>query len=111
MAFKLYQNKSVLQQKNSRYVQGGTAEIVGNFVGYWTPIDLPHDDITDQKFTITADFAYRADKIAYKLYGRSDFQWLVLQYNNIVDIVEELGIGAVLIVPSYTRAIYNLTGN
>jgi hypothetical protein len=111
MAFKLYQNKSSLNNKNCRMVRGGTTEISGQFLGYWDKATFPTDNITDVKFTITSDYAFRADKISYKLYGRDDFQWLVLQYNNIVDINEELTVGSVLILPSYARTLYNLTSD
>lgn len=92
-------------------VQGGTTDVVGNFLGWWEKREFPHDDINDLKFTITSDYAYRPDKIAYKLYGRDDFAWIVLQYNNIVDINEEMGVGAILRVPSYDRALFDITGN
>jgi hypothetical protein len=111
MAFVLYQNKSSLDQKNCRLVQGGTTEMDGNFLAYWEKKEILDNQLDDQIFTITADYAFRPDKISYKLYGRSDFMWIVLQYNNIVDINEELGIGVVLTVPSYGRVLYNITGN
>lgn len=111
MTFKLYQNKSSLSNKNCRLVRGGSAKQEGIFVGYWNKIKFPTDKITDVKFTITADYAFRPDKISYKMYGRDDFQWLVLQYNNIIDINEELTIGTVLILPSYSRTLYNLTSD
>ena len=111
MSFVLYQNKSSLDQPNCRLVRGGTAELDGNFVGYWTKLNLPRDPVTDQKFTITKDFEFRADKISYVLYGTDYYQWLVLEYNNIVDIIEELAVGNVLIVPSYNRTLYNLVSS
>jgi hypothetical protein len=111
MAFKLYQDKSSLQNPNCRMVRGGTPDTVGNFLGYWEKLEIPKDPITDETFTITLDFAFRADKISYKLYGRDDFEWLILQYNNVIDINEELGVGAILIVPSYARTMYNLMNN
>jgi len=111
MAFVLYQNKSSLDNKNCRMVQGGTTDVVGNFLGWWEKREIPRDDVTDVQFIITADYAFRADKISYKLYGRDDYDWLVLEYNNIVDVNEELGVGVILTLPSYDRAMYNLTND
>jgi hypothetical protein len=108
MAFKLYQNKSSLDRKYSRLVAGGTTELIGNFLGWWEKADIPTNFLDDGKFTITKEFEHRPDKIAYYVYGREDFMWLVLQYNNIVDINEELVSGKVLKLPSYSRAMYNL---
>jgi hypothetical protein len=111
MTFKLYQEKSSLLKPNSRMVRGGTATQIGNFIGPWEKREIPKDSVTDTKFTITLDYAYRPDKISAKLYGRDDFAWIILQYNNIVDINEEMGVGMVLIVPSYSRVLYNLTSD
>lgn len=110
MTFKLYKDKSSLDNPNCRLVRGGTIEKNGIFLGYWNKFTFP-TDITDQKFTITLDYAFRPDKISYKLYGRDDFAWLILQYNSIVDINEEMRVGAVLMVPSYSRTIFNLTSD
>lgn len=111
MAFKLYQNKSSLDRKYSRMVAGGTTDQVGNFLGWWEKKNIPKDELDDGKFTVTVEFAFRPDKIAYYVYGREDFMWLVLQYNDIIDINEELATGAVLVLPSYSRAMYNLVND
>ena len=110
MAFKLYTDKSSLDQPYSRLVLGGTVDVLdnGQFLGWWEKDEFPTatDDI---KFTVTLQYQGRPDKISYFMYGREDLQWLVLQYNNIVDINEELVTGAVLTLPSYQRALYSLT--
>lgn len=111
MTFILYQNKSSLDNKNCRLVQGGSTDTIGTFLGWWEKRKIAHDDVTDLQFVITADYAFRPDKISYKLYGRDDYDWIILQYNNIIDINEEMTIGTVLTVPSYDRAMYNLTNN
>lgn len=110
MAFELYTDKSSLDVKDSRLVMGGTTTKTGIFLGYWEKKEIPREPDTDITFSVTNDYAYRADKIAYKLYGRSDLEWIILQYNNIIDIMEELKSGVVLTVPSADRAINNLTG-
>lgn len=109
MAFKLYSNKSSLDQKLSRQVIGGTIETDGIFLGWWNKKVIPRDDLTDIEFEIPTDLAYRADKISYRVYNRDDYQWLILQYNNIVDVNEELYPGAIIYVPSYNRVIYDIS--
>jgi len=92
-------------------VAGGTTDNLGNFLGWWEKLPFEKNSATDIQFTITLFYAYRPDKIAYEIYGREDYQWLVLQYNNIVDINEELSAGKIIVLPSYDRAMYSLTND
>ena len=108
MAFKLYTDKSSVRKKNSRYVQGGIPEIEGNFIKWWERIELAKDDVTDLTYTISEVYAKKPDLIAYDMYRRNDLGWLVLQYNNIVDINEELDTGKVILLPSSDRVFFEL---
>lgn len=93
--------------KFSRYTQGGRTNIHPTRLGWWErlPLEL---DATDIDYTITIQTAGRPDKIAHMFYGRANLMWLVLQYNNIVDVVEELHIGRTIRLPDPTRATFDL---
>lgn len=108
MTFRLYSNKNSLDRKYSRFVVGGKTYQVGDFLGWWEKKDIPKNALDDIKFIITSEFSLRPDKIAKYVYGREDFQWLVLQYNTIVDINEELVTGKTIILPSYQRVMFNI---
>lgn len=108
MAFKLYEDKSSVRKKNSRYVQGGVSEFDDRFVRWWERRTLPRDDVTDSTFTLTATYELRPDLVAFDYYGRSDLAWLVLQYNKIVDINTEFVVGKEIILPSRERVFYEI---
>ena len=108
MAFKLYPDKSSLRKKNSRMLQGGISERSDNFIGWWERDELPRDDITDTVYTISKAYEFKPDLISYDFYGRNDLGWLVLQYNKIVDINEELAVGKTIVLPSKSRAFYQM---
>ncbi len=93
---------SSTSRTKSRYSVGGVPEIFNNRLGWWErTIYTKSDD--DIKFTITPRFSQRPDLIAYNVYQDTELEWLVLQYNNIVDVQEELSIGKVISLPSYSR--------
>lgn len=113
MAFKLYTDKSSLNRKYSRVVLGGTIDVLddGKVLGWWEKNEFPTNQNDDVNFVITSEYECRPDKISYYMYGREDLMWLVLQYNNIIDINEELVAGKTLVLPSYQRALYSLVNN
>lgn len=104
MTFKLYEDKSSVLKKNSRYVQGGDTEVLSNSLGWWEKrTDILTDQSDDITFYITSEFQYRPDKVAYTIYGRHDVEWLILQYNGILDVNTEFVSGKTIKLPSPTR--------
>ena len=104
MTFKLYENKSSVLKKNTRYVQGGDTEVFPKSLGWWEKrIDIPKNQPDDIPFPITLQYQYRPDTVAFLKYGRTDVDWIVLQYNDIVDINEQFIAGRVISLPSATR--------
>lgn len=90
---------------NSRYVKGGFTNTNGRYLGWWERIIIPKgsDDID---LIVTEKYAYRPDLIAKDVYGKETLMWLVLQYNNIVDINELIN-GVSIKLPS-TRRIQSI---
>lgn len=103
--YKVYQNKSSLKRKSSRILQGGTSYISGTKIAWWDMRNIRGDDIQETQYTVTLSTAGRPDLIAFDVYANSELEWVVLQYNNIVDVLEELVIGKQLLLPS--RAYIN----
>lgn len=110
--FKQYENKSSLKKRYCRYVQGGNTDEFPNKLGWWERFDLTYtqnDDIVIKKLPKT--YENRPDLLAYDVYGRSEYEWIILQYNNIVDIQEEFVTGVSLILPSKLRADIDIMSN
>lgn len=93
--------KSTLFNK-SRYVHGGTTVSYPNRLGWWTRRKLPISD-DDIFITINARYNKRPWNVAHDYYGSSDLKWVILQYNNILDVNLEFVTGAVIRIPTPQR--------
>jgi hypothetical protein len=101
--------RSSVLNNNSRYVQGGDTIVNEKRLGWWErDITIPRDDITDIIIDITIEYDGRPDLIAERAYGNAKLAWVVLQYNNIVDTIEELTVGKTITIPSQTRLFYSI---
>lgn len=107
--FELYENKSSLKKSRSRMLSGGTSEIKGNKIGWWERKPLPKEGSTDREIILDEEYAGRPDLVAFDYLGTSRLMWLVLQYNNIVDLNEEFILGTKIVLPSAIRANTLLT--
>lgn len=108
MPFLLYPKKSSVKKKYSRYVHGGTAEVGQKFIRWWERTSLSVGAVDDLEYTISQLYAGQPDLIAYDYYGRADLGWLVLQYNNIVDINVELATGKTIMLPTKDRVFFEI---
>lgn len=88
--------------KNSRYTHGGTTEIDGKFLEWWDRKIYPKDE-SDMFLVLQKTFEGRPDKLASVMYNDSSVWWLILQYNNILDINEEFVAGVQLRLPTKER--------
>ena len=108
--FKLYDKTNSLQYKRSRYVSGGETVSYPKKLGWWErDLSFMKREIDDIQYKITIREAGRPDLICYDVYKRQDLDWLILQYNNIVDPLEELYVGRIIELPSVRRAILDIT--
>ena len=98
---------SSVNKRNSRLVQGGTTTAYPLRLGWWERIAmLPEDD--DLFVTVTNRQDRRPDLIASDYYNRADLAWVVLQFNNIVDINLELQAGAEIRLPTQDRLFFDM---
>lgn len=88
--------------RKSRYVQGGSTEVHPTRLGWWERRNIPraNDDIS---VTIDQKYTKRPDLVAYDAYGSASLQWLVLQFNNILDINTEFVEGKTIFLPTEQR--------
>lgn len=103
--FKLYENKDSSKKTYTRMSSGGEVETIGNLLGWWEKRSLPRDHSTDFTIILGETLHKRPHLVAHKYFGDSRLFWLVLQYNNIVDIEEEFVKGAEIILPTKNRAL------
>lgn len=92
---------------NGRYSQGGSTEIVGNRIGWWERKNFPKSTM-DVSIVITKRYAHRPDLVAYDMYGKTSLMWVVLQYNTILDVMEDFTEGTVIRLPSRSRLFSQL---
>lgn len=90
---------SVYNKKNGRYVLGGQTEVSAGFVEWWEPVDMPKDP-SDIGYYLEAKYVGRPDLLAFAWFGDVGLEWVIPQFNNILDPAEELVEGKFLLIPS-----------
>lgn len=90
------------QVRDGRYVQGGTPDQFSNRIGWWERRAFA-PSVTDVVLPLPARYALRPDLLAYDVYGKATLAWVILQYNNIIDINVEFVQGATILVPTRER--------
>jgi len=99
--FKLYNNKNSLKKRFSRLLQGGITQQLQKRLGWWErDTNFSQERVDDIIFVIDPQTAGRPDLISFSIYGTSMYDWIVLQYNNVVDIQEELVVGKTIRAPT-----------
>lgn len=91
----------------TRYVQGGVTDVFRTRLGWWER-QIIATDVSDFPFTLGFKHANAADLIAFEIYGKEAYEWLVLQFNNIVDPLYELVPGAVIMLPQPARVFTSI---
>lgn len=95
------------RQNSGRYIQGGSVEQYPNRIGWWER-KIMTPDSSDIDFQITIKYDKRPELLAYDLYGSARLMWLLLQFNNIVDINTEFITGKTIRVPTRARVYSEL---
>lgn len=96
--------------KHSRYTHGGTTELDGKFLEWWDRKKFTKDT-SDLFYVLEKTYEGRPDKLASVFYGDSSVWWLILQFNNILDVNEEFVAGVELRMPTKERLLQDmLTG-
>ena len=90
-----------------RYTAGGTSESFTDRIGWWNRKIFPTSE-TDVFVTLTPRYALRPDNLMFDMYGTASISWLVLQYNNIIDINTEFIVGSVIRLPTKSRLFTQL---
>lgn len=99
---------SSADNKKSRYVNGGITEVFSTRLGWWERIiyERHRDDIS---YKIEPKYHNRPDLLAFDIYGSPAYMWVVLQYNNILDVNLEFIEGQTITIPSPNRVKLEMT--
>lgn len=108
MAIKEYSNKSSVLKKRSRYVHGGDTTVNKKRLGWWEKYLFERNDVTDIRVYIDSKYDRRPDLVAFDFYGDATLEWIILQSNNIVDVVEEFTLGKTITIPSSNRVFFTI---
>lgn len=87
----------------SRYTSGGKVhkDAKGKVI-YWERISIPKD-MDDIPYIIAAKYDRAPDLLAFDMYGSSSYEWVILQFNNIIDVHEEFRVGKEITLPSIKK--------
>lgn len=96
-----------INQRDGRYTQGGITDSFPNRLGWWERRTIPKDD-SDIYLIVSKRGEGRPDLISDQIYGSAYYAWFIMQYNSIVDPVEELVTGKKLRLPIPSRLKINI---
>jgi hypothetical protein len=88
--------------KNSRYTLGGVTEVSPGFYEWWER-QIYQKDPSDIVYIMEKKYENRPDLLAHLFYEDSKLWWLICQYNNILDVANELIMGKLLYIPDINR--------
>jgi hypothetical protein len=96
--------RTSVRNRTSRYVQGGETDVYPKRLGWWERDIETFQYSTDDLFVkLAPQYDKRPDAFAADYFGQAGLQWVVLQYNSIVDINEEFRAGKTIRVPEASR--------
>lgn len=101
---------AVLKSMNSRlsrYRQGGKSTEHVDRLGWWERKLFPKHT-SDVSFVLPAKYAANPGMLAYDVYGNANLEWLVLQYNNIINPHTEFVEGVTITLPTVNRTMTEL---
>lgn len=93
---------STLNTKNGRYVLGGVTEVSLSTLEWWNKNEMPRDS-SDITYVMEKKYEGRPDLLGYVFYADSALWWIICQYNNILNPLEELVEGKILFIPTMER--------
>lgn len=100
--------KKSTDARSSRLVQGGLTDKYNNRLGWWERYRFPTSN-SDVRYIIPQSRDRRPDLVAKDVYNQVKLSWLVLQYNNIIDIETEFRAGRELLLPTQQRVMAQIT--
>ena len=90
-------------------LQGGETEVFKDRLGWYEKrTDIEKNRYDDTIFTLTKKYEHKPWLVSKMFLDREDLDWLVLEYNEIVDIMEEFVVGREIRIPSKNRTDFSI---
>jgi hypothetical protein len=96
--------QSSADNPSSRYVIGGNVDVFPNRLGWWER-KIFYASSDDLILILTPKYHQRPEILAYDVYGKATYAWLVLQFNNILDVTTEFVVGKEIHLPTPRRVL------
>jgi hypothetical protein len=103
-------NNSAYNTKNGRYTLGGTTEVSSFAIELWDANTLP-SDVSDIVYFVEKKYEGKPQLLGYVFYGDTGLWWIICQYNGIIDPLEEIIEGKLLLIPTIERVKAQLFSN
>jgi hypothetical protein len=95
-------SKNSTENKNGRYVLGGTTEVSLSFIEWWNRKEMKRHP-SDIIYAMEKKYEGRPDLLGYVFYGDSSLWWIIAQFNGILDPMDEMVEGKILYIPQLDR--------
>jgi hypothetical protein len=95
-------NNSAYNTKNGRYTLGGTTEVSSFAIESWDANMLP-SDVSDIVYFVEKKYEGKPQLLGYVFYGDTGLWWIICLYNGIIDPLEEIIEGKLLLIPTIER--------
>jgi hypothetical protein len=105
-----YNKNSAANQDNGRYTRGGNTEINNDKLGWWDK-KIIQTDPSDIIYVMESKYEGRPDLLGFVFYNDTKLWWIICQYNGILDPMNELKEGKVLLIPSKTKVDSQFVAN
>lgn len=93
---------STTNTKNGRYVLGGKTETSLFALEWWNKVNVQRDP-SDIMYVMEKKYEGRPDLLGFVFYGDTGLWWIICQYNGILNPIDELIEGKILLVPTFDR--------
>jgi len=93
---------SVYNTKNGRYTLGGTTEVSAWALETWIKNPIKSDP-SDIVYFVEQKYEGKPQLLGYVFYGDTGLWWIICQYNGILDPIEEIVAGKLLLIPTIER--------
>lgn len=102
--------KTIRLSTNSRYIKtplftenrvfNDDTQGTVSFFGIWNPPNIQVDASIDRHHVITESDIGRLDILSYNYYGTPSLWWVIAHVNNIINPINDIIPGEILIIPS-----------
>ena len=95
-------NNSTYNVINGRYVLGGTTEVSAWALEMWDANNLVQDP-SDIAYFVEKKYEGKPHLLGYVFYGDTGLWWIICQFNGIIDPIQEIVEGKLLMIPTIER--------